>query len=351
MPSRLFEGLTGDAALRRAEQLLSALSGVAWEADPDSGTFLYVSDHAERILGFPAGEWQQPGFWAAHLHPDDRDTAVAARRTAMRARQDHELDYRMVGASGAVAWLRDIASITVEPGGEVRLRGLIVDVTTQKRTERALRRATEELVRAQQLAQIRSFAHDITTGQLDGEPAAPASFDAFLRHVHPADAVHLRAHLESTFASDASDFCAEYRYLPPDGPMRHVAAVGHVVRDAQRRAVRVFGTTQDVTKQRADEAASREHVHFLESLDVVNRALQGATSLEQAMDDVLDAMLTMFDCDRAWVVRRTAAAAPEWRVAFERTRPEHPGAGPGHVFAPGADATLAATAAAGGRSR
>jgi PAS domain S-box-containing protein len=348
MPSRLFEGLTGDAALRRAEQLLSALSGVAWEADPDTGTFLYVSDYAERILGFPAGEWHQPGFWAAHLHPDDRDTAVTARRAAMRARQDHELDYRMVGADGAVAWLRDIASITVEPGGEVRLRGLIVNVTTQKRTERALRRATEELVRAQQLAQIRSFAHDLPNGLVDGTASAPASFEEFLRQVHPDDAVHLRAHLESTFASDASDFCAEFRYLPRDGTMRHLAAVGHVVRDPDGRAMRVFGTTQDVTKQRADEAASREHVHFLESLDVVNRALHGATSLEQAMDDVLDAMLTMFDCDRAWVVRRTAAAAPEWRVAFERTRPEHPGAGPGHVFEPFAAGPLEATAAAGG---
>ena len=348
MPSRLFEGLTCDAALRRTEQLLSALSGVAWEADPVSGAFVYVSDYAERILGYPASDWQQPGFWAAHLHPDDREATVNARRAAMRARQDHELDYRMVGASGAVAWLRDIASITVDATGEVRMRGLIVDVTTQKRTERALRRATEELMRAQQLAQIRSFAYDLTTGQLDGDESGAATFDEFLRHVHPADAAHLRSHMESTFASEASEFCAEFRYVPQAGSVRHLAAVGHVVRDADGRAVRVFGTTQDVTKQRADEAASREHVHFLESLDVVNRALHGATSLEQAMDDVLDAMLTVFDCDRAWIVRRTASATPEWRVAFERTRPAYPGAGPGHVFEPFAAGPLAATAEADG---
>ena len=331
MPTRLFENLDDEAALRRAHQLLAAVSGVAWEADPDTGTFVFVSDHAERLLGFSVSDWLRPGFWAEHLHPDDRDAAVAARRAALRARQDHEIDYRMVGATGAFAWLRDIASLTVEPTGEVRLRGLIVDVTAQKRTERALRRATEELERAQQLAQIRSFAHDLTTGIAEGAPTGPSSLEEFLRHVHPADANHLRAHLDSTFASDASEFCAEFRYLPQDGTMRHLAAMGHVVRDPEGRAVRVFGTTQDVTKQRADEAASRAHVHFLESLDVVNRAMHGATSLEHGMDAVLDAMLTVFDCDRAWIVRRTGAA-PVWRVAFERTRPEYPGAGAGHVF-------------------
>ncbi len=334
MPTRLFENLDDEAALRRAHQLLAALNGVAWEADGDTGTFVFVSDHAERLLGFSVSDWLRPGFWADHLHPDDRDAAVAARRAALRTRQDHEIDYRMVGATGAVAWLRDIASISVEPSGELRLRGLIVDVTAQKRTERALRRATDELERAQQLAQIRSFAHDVTTGIVEGAPTGPSSLDEFLRHVHPADAGHLRAHLESTFASDASEFCAEFRYLPQDGTMRHLAAVGHVVRDPEGRAVRVFGTTQDVTRQRADEAASRAHVHFLESLDVVNRAMHGATSLEHGMDAVLDTMLTVFDCDRAWIVRRAATAAPVWRVAFERTRPEYPGVGAGHVFDP-----------------
>ncbi len=348
MPTRLFENLDDEAALRRAHQLLAALNGVAWEADPDTGTFVFVSDHAERLLGFSVSDWLRPGFWAEHLHPDDRDAAVAARRAALRARQDHEIDYRMVGATGAIAWLRDIASITAEATGEVRLRGLIVDVTAQKRTERALRRATDELERAQQLAQIRSFAHDLTTGIVEGAPAEPSSFDEFLRQVHPADAPHLRAHLASIFASDASEFCAEFRYLPRDGPMRHLAAVGHVVRDPQGRAVRVFGTTQDVTRQRADEAASRAHVHFLESLDSVNRAMHGATSLEHGMDAVLDAMLTVFDCDRAWIVRRAASAAPAWRVAFERTRPEFPGAGPGYVFDPETCAAFDATAAVDG---
>lgn len=41
------------------------------------------------------------------------------------------------------------------------------------------------------------------------------------------------------------------------------------------------------------------HLWFLESLDEVNRAIQGTNDLDQMMRDVLDAVLHIFDCDRA----------------------------------------------------
>jgi PAS domain S-box-containing protein len=64
-------------------------------------------------------------------------------------------------------------------------------------------------------------------------------------------------------------------------------------------------------------------VWFLESLDQVNRAIQGPHGLDQMMRDVLDAVLRIFDCDRAWLVAPCNPEVSEWQLEMERARPEY----------------------------
>src|SRR5258708_7507345 len=84
----------------------------------------------------------------------------------------------------------------------------------------------------------------------------------------------------------------------------------------------------------------RAHMWFLESIDSVNRAIQGTNDLEQMMRDVLDAVLSIFNCDRAWLVYPCDPEAASWQVPMERTRPEFPGA-----FALGTDLPMDTDAA------
>jgi signal transduction histidine kinase len=72
---------------------------------------------------------------------------------------------------------------------------------------------------------------------------------------------------------------------------------------------------------------------FLESLDKIDRAIQGKNDLDQMMGDVLDVVLATFRCDRAWLVYPCDPDAfqpgdPQvlHRVRVERTRPEYAGA-------------------------
>ncbi len=44
------------------------------------------------------------------------------------------------------------------------------------------------------------------------------------------------------------------------------------------------------------------------------------------MGDVLDIVLDLFECDRAWLVYPCDVDAPAWRASMERTRPDYPGA-------------------------
>ncbi len=72
-------------------------------------------------------------------------------------------------------------------------------------------------------------------------------------------------------------------------------------------------------------ADRRDHIWFLESLDRLNRAMQGTNDVELLMSSVLDAVLEIFACDRSWLIYPCDPEAPSWRAVMEQTRPEFPG--------------------------
>ena len=85
------------------------------------------------------------------------------------------------------------------------------------------------------------------------------------------------------------------------------------------------GFVLDLSERKRAEEERGAHLWFLESMDRINRALQGTNDLERMMSDVLEAVLEVFACDRAWLVYPCDPQAASWRVVMERTRPEFPG--------------------------
>lgn len=97
--------------------LIAGIDGIVWEADAKTFQMTFVSPHAERLLGYPLADWLQTDFWAAHLHPDDREAAVAYCLKATAELRVHDFQYRMIAADGRVVWLRDIDPSRWSPKG------------------------------------------------------------------------------------------------------------------------------------------------------------------------------------------------------------------------------------------
>ncbi|MDR3418552.1 MAG: EAL domain-containing protein [Nevskia sp.] len=76
---------------------------------------------------------------------------------------------------------------------------------------------------------------------------------------------------------------------------------------------------------RLAEAQSRAHLQFLQGLDRVNRAIQEARDPEQMMRNVLDAVISLFGCDCAYLMYPCDPDAASWTVPMERARPGFPG--------------------------
>lgn len=97
-------------------------------------------------------------------------------------------------------------------------------------------------------------------------------------------------------------------------------------RDAAGDVVNILSIARDITERKQAEEERQAHLHFLESMDQVNRAIQGSNDLEQTMSDVLDLVLSIFECDRAFLMHPCDPNASVWKVPVERNRPEYPGA-------------------------
>jgi PAS domain S-box-containing protein len=91
------------------------------------------------------------------------------------------------------------------------------------------------------------------------------------------------------------------------------------------RATQLRGVMVDITGRKHAEEERHAHLWFFESMDRINRAIQGTNDLEQMMSDVLDEVLSIFGCDRAWLVYPCDPEAPSWGAPMEHTRPEFPG--------------------------
>ncbi len=134
-----------EEALRKKQQerenLINAIDGIVWEVDVERFEFTFVSQKAERLLGYPTEQWlHNSTFWVSHMHESDREWTTEFCMTAVREGRDHEFEYRMIAADGRIVWLRDIVKVVTEKGRLTKLQGVMIDITEHKQMEEEIRK-------------------------------------------------------------------------------------------------------------------------------------------------------------------------------------------------------------------
>ena len=142
----------------------------------------------------------------------------------------------------------------------------VLDLSEQKRTERALRRSEAFLSEGQHLGQIGSFSWRVGTDEItwsaelyriyELEIGVPVTLELIRSRVHPEDVSLIeKMKMVDQTREDRHDFEWQYRLLMPDHSIKYMHAVAHATRD-QDGQLEYIASVQDVTARRLAEEAS-----------------------------------------------------------------------------------------------
>jgi two-component system, cell cycle sensor histidine kinase and response regulator CckA len=134
-------------ATLNATQALTKVGGWQWDIDANE---MYWTDEVYRIHGMdpgdiPAGSETHIGRSLACYAPEDRPKIRSAFERCIRDGQPYDLEFQFTKVSGERIWIRTIGQPVFEAGQVVRVLGTLIDLTSQKEAEAALRTSEERL--------------------------------------------------------------------------------------------------------------------------------------------------------------------------------------------------------------
>ena len=246
-----------ETELHRAQEVSSVGS---WVYTPATDT-LHLSAEMCRIFGLPAGSTESRAGYIARIYLPDRQTAECAWQDALQS-GIFEHEHRIV-VGDSLLWIHQKAEVEFAADGAVRkVLGIAQDLTVQKQAQIQLSEAMDMLQSAVRAGQVYPWVWDLAQDrlrwgvppvQLLGPlPEGEAHYKDFRDTVHPDDFDVFLAAGRSTLATGAPYAC-EFRLVRADGAVRWAAAAGELVRDAADQAVRMIGSTIDITQRKQTE--------------------------------------------------------------------------------------------------
>ena len=228
---------------------------------------IYYSPRIYQVLDVPRGKLKSAADWRRLIHPDDLKAYLAAFAAHVKGKTPRfEIDHRYQGRRGAWRWARQHGvALRDGRGRAVRMIGSIGDITDLKRVEEALRASEERYDVAMRAIKEGVYDWDIAKGTIyysqrvreetRSSPELSRTPEDWRRRIHPDDLLEYDRRLVEHFKRRSETFECDYRYRAPGEEWRWARQHGIAIRDASGRAVRLIGSTGDITELKRIEQA------------------------------------------------------------------------------------------------
>jgi PAS domain S-box-containing protein len=279
-----------EEALRKSEERWRSVfenSAVGVALTDMDGRFLATNHVYQTMLGYTEEELCTLQFLDI-THEDYREAnwALIAELVEGKRRQ-FQIEKKYRRKDGSSIWVSN--NVSLVPGTERVPRFIMAlseDITQRKRAEEALRRSETYLAEGQRLAKTGSWAVDPKTEKciywseemrqifgLDPQRSDLPDREEFLRLVHPEDRDRFNERVDQALRAKA-DLVQDYRIVLPDGTVKHIHAIGHMVLDKTGNIIEGVGTDMDVTERKqAEEKIREQEVELRQILDAAPQHL------------------------------------------------------------------------------
>lgn len=337
-----------EQALRLSEERLNLAMNAAqmgyWDWNIITGEVVW-SEECLRLYGLPPDTKMSYELFLEAVHPEDRARVDAALRRAVETSETYDELKRTIWPDGSIHWTASRGQVICDAAGNpIRMTGVTIDVSKWKKTEelyRASERRFEELFNKAALplcfinTEGKMLHINTQFEQIFGYSREDIpTFEAWFELTHTAPVFRdermftCKDKLQEALEKNSTLGPLDCRVTCKDGVVRTMIVSGSAVGN------NFLLTFLDVTERMAQ-------LRFFEAMDRINSIIQGTNDLDSVMRDVLDAVLAIFDCDRAFLMYPCDPEADTWTVPLERTRSEFPG-----VYAQGLDLPMTEEVAA-----
>ncbi|RZL16273.1 MAG: PAS domain S-box protein, partial [Pedobacter sp.] len=181
------------------ERITNTSPGFVYVYDIVNQKEIYTNEKATTLFGYSSDELKLYGqnVLSALIHPDDANNAKT-HLTVFADVKDGEVmnsEYRIRNRDGAYKWVRAYESIFKRDhrGAISQIIGIALDITEEKLRSEALKHNEEQLLEAQQIADLGNFEWDLTNKTIEVSPHLlkvldldrKGDFEYFIKKVHP----------------------------------------------------------------------------------------------------------------------------------------------------------------------
>jgi PAS domain S-box-containing protein len=335
MPTDVLTGQSAPLAEASAQQLRAMFSqaAVGIAIADEEGRFVEANDMACQMLGYPL-ERLRGRSWSELTHPEDlRRTRDCINRLRQGDISSYSLEKRYLRSDGAPVWSNTTVTLLRGSDGQPdRYFGILQPLDDRRQKEEIKNRLA---------AVVNSSDDAIITKTLDGvittwNPAAERMYGYSADEVIGQPVTVL---IPDDHADEEPAILQRLRRGEPvdhyetvrrrkDGSLIHVSLCVSPIRDSSGQIIGASKIARDITRQKQDEAALREHSQVMELLAAANSAIASALDLRTILQRVTDLgtqlsgaefgafFYNVVDADGGSYMLYTLSGAP--REAFER---------------------------------
>lgn len=284
---------------------------------------MFWSEESARIYGYSPDTEPTPDLILQRVHPEDVELLKSVLERAAQGGSDFDFEHRLLMPDGSIKHIRSLAHPMTNGDGNEESVGAIMDITERRVTEEAIRRSEAYLAEAQRLSHTGSFGWRPDSGEIvwsdetyrifEYDRSIKPTLDSVVQSIHPEDRADLQEVINRAFAG-TPDFEQAFRLLLPDGRVKNVQAIAHVLQDVSGNREYV-GAVTDITKRKTAEEALRSSEAYLAEAQKLSKTGSFAWS------PTADTTYFSEECHRLLGFEPQGASPPPFETIMQRIYP------------------------------